>query len=420
MTTPVPTHRASGFAARRPHVIRPQPEIALLVSTYQKPWHLERVLTSIAVQQGVGARFEVVVTDDGSTDETPRIVQQFARSVPFPVAFATHPHKTFQLARCRNEGVAASRAPYLLFLDGDCVLPPDHVLVHLKRRRPGYATGAGCLRLDEPTTARFDERVIRCQEYLGWIPRRPLRALARHDVKCRFYQWIGHPTKPKLFGGNIGLWREDYQRVNGYDENFEGWGCEDDDLRLRLRRAGVRTASILRWTRTYHLWHPPDLTSPDTWRRGANVGYGTRRFRLTRCMNGLTKRRVEDLAVRVVGRPCKPEAAALIESCGIGCTGTGRPEVELLFLPGQGRFSGQADCNVLVVLEETPRAKRMARKAHLLVADRPYPGVPAECWFRLSESRRALEALGEPMRSSAAMPEGGPHRPRLDVSRRTA
>ena len=39
--------------------------------------------------------------------------------------------------------------------------------------------------------------------------------------------------------------RADYERVNGYDENFVGWGCEDDDLRLRLRHAGVRIESIL-------------------------------------------------------------------------------------------------------------------------------------------------------------------------------
>ncbi len=107
------------------------PEIALLVSTYQRPQHLRRALLSIALQRGVDGQMEVVVTDDGSRDETPRVVEEFARTARFPVQFTTHPHSTFQLARCRNEGVAASRAPYLLFLDGDCILPPDHVAIHL-------------------------------------------------------------------------------------------------------------------------------------------------------------------------------------------------------------------------------------------------------------------------------------------------
>ena len=52
---------------------------------------------------------ELIVTDDGSTDETPQIVADFAGRVPFRVAFTTHPHTTFRLARSRNEGVEASR-----------------------------------------------------------------------------------------------------------------------------------------------------------------------------------------------------------------------------------------------------------------------------------------------------------------------
>lgn len=395
MSVSAETHRQPGASRRLSGPARPEPEIALLVSTYEKPWHLERVLTSIAVQEGVEGRIEVVVTDDGSQDQTPRIVERFARSVPFRVALTTHPHQAFQLARCRNEGVRASTAPYLLFLDGDCVLPPNHVREHLARRRTSYAVGAGCCCLDEAATARFDDQVVRSQAYVGWAPRSELRRLARRDLKARLYHGIGHPTKPKLFGGNIGTWRRDYERINGYDENYQGWGCEDDDLRLRLRKAGIRTASILRWTRTYHLWHPRGSTAPGKWRDGANVAYFSRKGRLTRCMNGLVKRRAEDLDVRVVGTPARPEAAAaMLRASWNEKPKSGPPEVELLFLPGRGRFSGRADCNVLVVLDDCPRASRVARKAHVLVADQPYSGVPDERTFPVAEFDRAMHALG--------------------------
>ncbi len=91
------------------------PEIAICVTTYQKPWHLRRVLASIAGQQGVEGKFEVAVTDDGSTDETPEIVEEFRRRVDFPVRFTTHEHTVFHPARCRNDGARATSAPYLLF-----------------------------------------------------------------------------------------------------------------------------------------------------------------------------------------------------------------------------------------------------------------------------------------------------------------
>ena len=144
------------------------PEIAILISTYQRPQHLRRALQSIALQRDVAGQMEVVVTDDGSADETPQLVSDFARSVDFPVHFTTHPHSTFQLARCRNEGVAASTAPYLLFLDGDCILPPDHVAIHLQRRRAGVVMAGDFMRLDEAVSARVDEKVIRGGEFVNW------------------------------------------------------------------------------------------------------------------------------------------------------------------------------------------------------------------------------------------------------------
>jgi glycosyltransferase involved in cell wall biosynthesis len=266
-----------------------KPEIALLVSTYQRPAHLRRALLSIALQRGVQDQMEVVVTDDGSTDETSQVVHQFAKSVDFPVNFTTHQHSTFQLARCRNEGVGASKAPYILFLDGDCILPPDHVAIHLQRRKPSTVMAGDCARLDEATSNKIDESAIRLGQFVDSAPREEMQRLRKQDRKARLYQWLRHPTKPKLIGNNVGVWRRDYELVNGYDENFEGWGCEDDDLRLRLRMAGVRIESILRWTYTYHLWHRTDVTAPTNWRQGRNVEYLTRKEIPMRCAKGLVK-----------------------------------------------------------------------------------------------------------------------------------
>ena len=100
-------------------------------------------------RKGLTRRLEVVVTDDGSVDQTPQVVAKFSRTVNFPVKFTTHPHVAFQLARCRNEGVATSNAPYLLFMDGDCVLPRNYVAIQLRCRRPGVVMAGDALYLDE-------------------------------------------------------------------------------------------------------------------------------------------------------------------------------------------------------------------------------------------------------------------------------
>jgi glycosyltransferase involved in cell wall biosynthesis len=370
--------------------IMAEPEIALLLSSYQRPRHLGLALESIARQDLPPGAFEVVVTDDGSTDETAEMVNAFARSSPFRVGFTTHPHTTFRLSRCRNEGVQASRAPYLLFLDGDCVLPSDHVKIHLERRKPATVMAGDCCRLDQEPSARVTSDVIRSGQFQNWGSKSELRRLKKIDRSARFYSLIRHATKPKLIGNNVGIWRSDYELVNGYDENFQGWGCEDDDLRLRLRRAGIRIESILRWTQTYHLWHLTDVTAPSEWKDGLNVNYLRRKGRLTRCRNGLRKRELSEISMRVVGHPAQPRLAEeLTQGRFHSPSSSSRAEVEILFLPGQGQFSGKADCNVLVALDKNAAASDLALQAHLTIAPGEPPD-PARLRFPLEKFDEAL------------------------------
>lgn len=346
------------------------PEITLLLSTYEKPGHLSRALLSIAQQEGVDGAIELVVTDDGSTDETPHIVEGFAREADFPVRFVTHPHDGFQLSRCRNEGVRAATAPYLLFLDGDCILPPDHVRHHLDRRREGVVMGGDCCRMEREASERIDEEMIRRVGYPSLAPAKELQRLAKRHRKAWFYNLIRHRAKPKLVGNNIALWRKDYERVNGYDERFVGWGCEDDDLRLRLKRAGVRVESILGITFTYHLWHPPHESTPERWREGANVSYLRRPIRMTRCREGLKKLAEDDLIIRRAGEPESSPGWPPPLPAPFRLSPEASPaEVELLFLPGRGGFSGEADCNILVVQPGTAPRRRDLARAHIVVGE---------------------------------------------------
>lgn len=248
-----------------------RPEISLLVSSYNKPRHLRLCLASIGLQRNLRTAPEVVVTDDGSDRETLDVVAEFARCTEFPVVLTTHRHAGFQLARCRNDGVRASAAPYLLFLDGDCILPPDHVAIHLELRQVGCVMSGDYSRLDEATSQRVTLEVVTRGEYQAWESANERKRLRRRHRSVLWHRWIRHPRKPTLIGNNVGVWRSDYERVNGYDEEFIGWGCEDDDLARRLRRLGLSIRSVLHRTRTYHLWHPVDVTAPARWRDGANV-----------------------------------------------------------------------------------------------------------------------------------------------------
>jgi glycosyltransferase involved in cell wall biosynthesis len=264
-----------------------KPELSVILTTYERPAHLERSLASLALQRGVTGQFEVVVADDGSRDGTHNVVRRFACTVDFPVKLTSHSHHGFRVALCRNDGVRASDAPYLLFTDSDCIFPPDHLGQHLRARKPGTVRAGDCDRLDQQATEKLGLAAIESGAYQRWVSAGERRRMLQRLIKDPCYQLIGHRAKPKLTGCNIGISRRDLETVNGFDESFVGWGCEDDDLAFRLRKSGMQIVSVLHYTSAYHMWHPTHPTRPGKWTDGPNVARLQDLERPNRCNAGL-------------------------------------------------------------------------------------------------------------------------------------
>jgi GT2 family glycosyltransferase len=371
------------------------PDLAVIVTSYQLPWHLLRVLESIAHQK-TSRRLEVLVSDEGSTDETPQVVSRFAASAHFCVRFIRQPHNGFQVARCRNQGALVSTARHLLFVDGDCVLPPDHVEQHLRAWKPGTATCSYCVRLDQAASQRVTLEAVQSGEHAAWADWQQRSELRSLHLKAQLHRLIGRPTKPALRGGDFLIAREDYARVNGFDENFCGWGCEDDDFGLRLLAAGVRLKWILNRTWVYHLWHPPTPSRPDEWKRGANVAYFKRPLRLTRCLRGCLARSPEELTVRLAGQAADPSATRRLiatQRWTIDSTPQSRADLELLCWPGTGQFRGTADCRVLAIADEALAHRSPPRGTHVVLSPRGTAGGPEHVRLRLDDPAALWQAL---------------------------
>lgn len=384
----------------------PAPAISLIVNTYMKPRHLGLVLDSIDHQEGVDGRFEVVISDDGSTDETASLVANRAAAAPFRVAFTSRPHDGFRLARVRNDGARIARGERLLFLDGDCLLPRDHVAVHLARCQEGVATGGDCARLSEEQSRSIDPSALDQAAVRRLIPAAERQALRRRLRKWRWYSLIRHPTKPRLVGNNICIHRRDYERVNGFDERFVGWGQEDDDITLRLRTAGVRLETVLDRTCSLHVWHPTDPSATSRWRDGANVAYFLRRGRLTRCRQGLVQRPLHDLDWRLpadlLATAAGQGVARLVgaaqerghQQAAAGRHAAPRSEIDLVIRPGNGTFREKRDrgeCRVLLI-EGDARAEKNVRSAADRTIHLPQPASSGD----QPDARlaKALDAVG--------------------------
>jgi len=390
-TTPIPRTRHS-VRPRRAMSRKTELAAAVLISTYERPEHLQRSLLSVSLQQGVAGKFEIVVTDDGSQDETADLVADFAKSVDFPVQLTTHKHAGFQLARCRNEGVLASSAPYLLFVDGDLILPPDFVAQHIKHRLPGIAMAGESCYLPEDTSTLVDEQAIQDARFMQWIPASEQKRIASKRFNARIYKFLRAKALPRFKGGNIGIWREDYERVNGYDQNFVGWGAEEDDLQQRLSKQGVRFRSSLNWTTNCHMWHTPSPSfAPKLTGNSTNRSYLRQPGRLSICRKGLRMRSLEELAIQANGNTNSPTAQQLLR--GRFQSASKPAEVELLFAERGSRFTAKAECNVLIVDNSAHVTKKLLRQAHILVADKPIQGTEELRQYPRHQFEEALESI---------------------------
>jgi glycosyltransferase involved in cell wall biosynthesis len=345
-------------------------DVSILVTTFRRPRHLALVLESIARQRTSVCRFDVVVADDGSDDGTAEFVHRFAASAGFPLAFTTQPHEGFRLARVRNNAARLARGDYLVFLDGDCMIPPQHLASHFARRRPGVVLLGYCARLPEEASRLLVPDNVAVTNIGGLAPAAELALLARRHRRAWWHNLIRHPSKPRLAGGDFGVWRSDFERVNGFDENFRGWGQEDDDLGLRLRAAGLRLESILDRTRSLHVWHPTDPTATRRWRDGANVAYFERRGRLTACRNGLAPRAIGDI---VWGLPADVLASHLGRGVAHAVAtapraAPGEPcEIDVVVNGDGCGFSRPAECRLAIIASETDLPRELARRCDQVV-----------------------------------------------------
>lgn len=374
---------------------RRPPKVSVIVTTFQRPGSLSKVLASLACQD-YPESYEVIVADDGSTDRTQAVVNRHAAAASFHVGFVSHQHQAFELARCRNEGMRAAKGRYLIFLDGDCVAPPNFLTKHMQLRQVGKVVAGYTCHLDQHASTWLDENVIAKGDHSSWTNRDAHRQLAKLDRKANFYRLIRHHSKPRLRGGNFGVWRSDFQRVNGFDESFVGWGCEDDDFGMRLRRAGVVIQNAFEAIPTFHLWHPVETSAPTKWRDGPNAVYLHRKIRWTRCLNGLEKRDLSSLRVRLTGSVASRQwlssilAPTRLLPPGSFCNP--KHDVEVVVGPTE-RFRTNADCKILILPDPVKRKLAAAKKADVIVTDDPRSMPRNKLKIQLSGIQNFLESI---------------------------
>ena len=273
--------------------------ISVIVTTYNRPDALGLVLDSLLNQND--PNYEIIVADDGSGEPTRQVVAQRQARASVRLEHVWQPDQGFRAAAARNLGVLATSGQYVIFLDGDCVVRTGFVAWHRCLAETGYFVTGSRVLLDasytQKLTVRGQYQVLQNGSLWDWLKLR----LTGHSNKLLPLigipgQWWRHYKKPnwrRIKSCNLAVWRDDLFKVNGFDEQFIGWGHEDADLAIRLGNVGVKRKSGAFATEIFHLWHQENNRSTE------RVNYERVQQRLA---NGTT-RAVQGLAEHSASSP---------------------------------------------------------------------------------------------------------------------
>lgn len=195
------------------------PDLSVVICTYNRAAMLRRALLTTVQQETAGFTYEVVVVDDGSTDNTRAVVEELAADVP--VRYVLEESRA-GVATARNRGLKEARGRWIVFFDDDQLADPDWLvnLVAIAREHDAKVVG-GALKLDLTGEALAA---------LGPITRGILGANA-------------FPSEPVILRGkflpstgNLLLARELFDAIGIFDPRMSSG--EDADLMNRARAAG--------------------------------------------------------------------------------------------------------------------------------------------------------------------------------------
>lgn len=204
-----------------------RPTFSLIVPVYNRPDEIADLLESLSGQ--TDKDFELVLTEDGSTVPCREEVERYANRLSIQYFSKSNEGRSI----ARNHGMKNARGKYFVFVDSDCILPPDYFA---SLRRELELTGADCFGGPDAAHESFTDT----QKAINFAMTAFLTTGGIRGGKVQMEKFV-----PRTF--NMGFSREVWERVGGFREMFS----EDIDMSTRIRQAGY-APRLFRDVRVYH------------------------------------------------------------------------------------------------------------------------------------------------------------------------
>lgn len=242
-------------------------KLEVIMAAYNNVAAMKLVLDGYLAQKD--KLFSLCVADDGSTGEVKQLVE-FYRKKQLNIRHVWHEDKGFRRAKILNKALASSEADYIVFTDNDCIPSPYFVADHRAWAEAETMISGRRVDLGSTVTKELLDNNLTINKLNNpwWLLANSInKKLSRAENAIRFPLWFCNlwSKKPRnLLGANMAVWLADLNKVNGFDNDFVGYGCEEVDLQRRLEKVGLKIKTMRGRGSLFHLHHPENSLSAET------------------------------------------------------------------------------------------------------------------------------------------------------------
>ncbi len=223
----------------------------LVAPTYNWPEALNLLLKSVMHQSRLPD--EVIIADDGSTQETKAVIDRYKHIFPVPLIHIWHEDEGNQKPKIMNKAIAMANYDYIIEIDGDIIMHKHFVRDHLRFAEKGYYLYGSRVNIQKPHLADlFKNEQIKFNFFSKGIKKRG--RTIHFPLFSSFIKPVEERSR-KLRGCNMSFWREDFIRINGFNEELVGWGIDDSEMVQRLHNIGVKGKRLKHAGLAYHIYH---------------------------------------------------------------------------------------------------------------------------------------------------------------------
>ncbi|MDG2372489.1 MAG: glycosyltransferase family 2 protein [Flavobacteriaceae bacterium] len=230
--------------------------VALIISTYNSSEALSVIINEVSKQ--VQLPNEIIIAEDGNDIKTLKVFNSWKNKISSKFIHVNQEDLGFRKALILNKAIQLSKSDYIIQIDGDCIPNEYFIYDHIANAKKACYLYGTRVHIKKKYISKFLWCYQNKYKRVFFSFFSPNIKKRFRKIRIPFFTCFYKPTNKishKFRGCNTSFWRKDFISVNGYDNEFKGWGREDSDLMIRLHNLGIKGKRVKFSAIVYHLDH---------------------------------------------------------------------------------------------------------------------------------------------------------------------